>query len=128
MARDCLKLYVEEKKKLGSLLRGNVGLKENCLDFFPVSSYGGVDIGKVVETCLLKWGIESNVFTIFIDNATTNDPRNKLEYVEVLLGDIYGKVKGKTMCGMIKASLVELYEDYFTIHASPELDTLFTSI
>ncbi|GKB75752.1 zinc finger BED domain-containing protein RICESLEEPER 2-like protein [Tanacetum coccineum] len=56
------------------------------------------------------------------------DPRNKIEYVEVLLGDVYGKINGKAMCAMIKASLVELYEDYVRIHASPETHTMFESV
>ncbi|GKB73573.1 zinc finger BED domain-containing protein RICESLEEPER 2-like protein [Tanacetum coccineum] len=55
------------------------------------------------------------------------DPRNKIEYVEVLLGDVYGKINGKAMYAMIKASLVELYEDYVRIHASPETHTMFES-
>ncbi|GKD18382.1 zinc finger BED domain-containing protein RICESLEEPER 2-like protein [Tanacetum coccineum] len=257
-------------------------LRKKVLNFCPISSHRGVDIRKVMEMCLLKWGIESNVFTITVDNATANnvvvaylknkfanweksvlegkwlhvhctahvmnlivqdglshirksvdcvradvntkglildvptlwnttylmletaqnyerafsrydsedchyrddlkktgvpvstdwanvrrlakflehfyeltlkmmkckfdkyyrglekcnmakvvasvlDPRNKFEYVEVLLGDVYGRVEGKFMCCMIKESLVELYEDYVRIHASPKLDTLFTS-
>ncbi|GKC00986.1 zinc finger BED domain-containing protein RICESLEEPER 2-like protein, partial [Tanacetum coccineum] len=103
MARDCLKLYLEEKKKVCALLRGNVGriclttdtwtslqrinymcltahyvdndwvLRKKVLNFCPISSHRGVDIGKAVEMCLLKWGIESNVFTITVDNATAND-------------------------------------------------------
>ncbi|GKB56021.1 zinc finger BED domain-containing protein RICESLEEPER 2-like protein, partial [Tanacetum coccineum] len=101
--RDCMKLYLEEKKKVGVLLRGNVGriclttdtwtslqrinymcltahyidndwvLRKKVLNFCPISSHRGVDIGKAVEMCLLKWGIESNVFTITVDNATAND-------------------------------------------------------
>ncbi|GJW46306.1 zinc finger BED domain-containing protein RICESLEEPER 2-like protein [Tanacetum coccineum] len=299
MARDCVKLYLEEKKKVGNLLRKKV------LNFCPISSHRGIDIGKAMEMCLLKWGIESNVFTITVDNASANDvavaylkskfanweksvlegkwlhvrctahvmnlivqdglshigksvdcvraavkyirhspqsmrgplldmtcrdsvhyrddlektgvpiasdwenvrrltkflehfyeltlkvsrilyvtsnsfldditsidvalnncingvpdtnlaamakmmkckfdkyygslekcnmatvvasvldPRNKFEYVEVLLGDVYGKIEGKAMCAMIKVSLVELYEDYVRIHASPETHTMF---
>ncbi|GJZ18034.1 reverse transcriptase domain-containing protein [Tanacetum coccineum] len=53
---------------------------------------------------------------------------SKFEYVEVLLGDVYGKIEGKAMCAMIKASLVELYEDYVRIHASPETHTMFESV
>ncbi|GKA91596.1 reverse transcriptase domain-containing protein [Tanacetum coccineum] len=300
MARDCMKLFFEEKKKVGVQLRGNVGriclttdtwtslqrinytcltahyidndwvLRKKVLNFFPIFSHRGVDIGKAVEMCLLKWGIESNVFTIIVDNASANDVavtylksnlghigksvdcvraavnihqsnffsphsedrhyrddlektgvpissdwanvrrltkflehfyqltlkvsgtlyvtsnnfldditsidtalsncingvpdknlaamakmmkckfdkyyrrlekcnmativasvldlRNKFEYVEVLLGDVYGKIEGKAMCAMIKASLVELYEDYVRIHASPETHTMFESI
>ncbi|GJT47309.1 zinc finger BED domain-containing protein RICESLEEPER 2-like protein [Tanacetum coccineum] len=103
MARDCMKLYLKEKKKVGVLIRGNVGricltidtwtslqrinymcltahyidndwvLRKKVLNFCPISSHRGVDIGKAVEMCLLKWGIESNVFTITVDNASTND-------------------------------------------------------
>ncbi|GJX79044.1 zinc finger BED domain-containing protein RICESLEEPER 2-like protein [Tanacetum coccineum] len=54
--------------------------------------------------------------------------KNKVEYVEVLLGDVYGKIEGKAMCAIIKASLVELYEDYVRIHASPETHTMFESV
>lgn len=57
--------------------------------------------------------------------ASVLDPRNKFEYVEVLLGDVYGKVEGKSMSAVIKASLVEVYEDYVSIHAPPETHTLF---
>ncbi|GKA73278.1 zinc finger BED domain-containing protein RICESLEEPER 2-like protein [Tanacetum coccineum] len=48
-------------------------LRKKVLNFCPISSHRGVDIGKAVEMCLLKWGIESNVFTITVDNASTND-------------------------------------------------------
>ncbi|GJZ68399.1 zinc finger BED domain-containing protein RICESLEEPER 2-like protein [Tanacetum coccineum] len=103
MARDCVKLYLEEKKKVGVILRGNVGriclttdtwtslqrikhmcltthyinnewvLRKKVLNFFPIFSHQGVNIGKAVKMCLLKWGIESNVFTITLDNASAND-------------------------------------------------------
>ncbi|GJR63084.1 zinc finger BED domain-containing protein RICESLEEPER 2-like protein [Tanacetum coccineum] len=56
------------------------------------------------------------------------DPRNKFEYMEVLLGDVYRKIEGKAMCAMIKASLVKLYEDYVRIHALPETHTMFESV
>lgn len=103
MARDCYQLYVEEKKKLGAVLKGNIGriclttdtwtsvqrinymsltahyvdndwiLRKKVLNFCPISSHRGVEIGKAVEMCLIKWGIESNVFTITVDNASAND-------------------------------------------------------
>ncbi|GJT51118.1 zinc finger BED domain-containing protein RICESLEEPER 2-like protein [Tanacetum coccineum] len=60
--------------------------------------------------------------------ASVLDPRNKFEYVEVLLGDVFRKIEGKAMCAMIKASLVELYEDYVRINASPETHTMFESV
>ncbi|XP_071739175.1 zinc finger BED domain-containing protein RICESLEEPER 2-like [Rutidosis leptorrhynchoides] len=103
MARDCLNLFPVEKKKVAALLKGNVGriclttdtwtslqrvnymcltahyvdnewvLRKKVLNFCPISSHRGVDIGKAVEMCMVKWGIESNVFTITVDNASAND-------------------------------------------------------
>nr|GEW41308.1 hypothetical protein [Tanacetum cinerariifolium] len=100
---ETVKLYLEEKKKVGSLLKGNVGriclttdtwtslqrinymcltahyvhnewiLRKKVLNFCHISSHQVVDIGKAIEMCLLKWGIESNVFTITVDNATAKD-------------------------------------------------------
>lgn len=48
-------------------------LRKKVLNFCPISSHRGVEIGKAVEMCLIKWGIESNVFTISVDNASAND-------------------------------------------------------
>ncbi|XP_071688737.1 zinc finger BED domain-containing protein RICESLEEPER 2-like [Rutidosis leptorrhynchoides] len=67
-------------------------------------------------------GLENcNMATIV---ASVLDPRNKFEYVEVLLGDVYGNTEMKVMCAMIKAALVELYEDYVRIHSSPDQSTM----
>ncbi|GJS77876.1 putative reverse transcriptase domain-containing protein [Tanacetum coccineum] len=69
MARDCLKLYLEEKKKVGVMLRGNVG--RICLTTDTWTSLQSKNYMR--GECLLKWGIESNVFTITLDNASAND-------------------------------------------------------
>ncbi|CAI9263167.1 unnamed protein product [Lactuca saligna] len=39
---------------------------------FVEESHRGVDIGKMVEKCLMEWEIE-NIFTISVDNASAND-------------------------------------------------------
>ena len=47
-------------------------LKKKVLCFSSQESHRGVDIGKMVEKCLMEWEIE-NVFTISVDNASAND-------------------------------------------------------
>nr|GEW70397.1 hypothetical protein [Tanacetum cinerariifolium] len=83
-------------------------------------------INRVPDTNLAAMAkmMKCNMATVV---ASVLDPRNKIEYVEVLLGDVYGKIERKAMCAMIKASLVELYKDYVRIHASPETHTMFES-
>ena len=41
--------------------------------FCPISSHKGVAIGKAVEACLESWGIEDKLFTVTVDNASSND-------------------------------------------------------
>ena len=47
-------------------------LHKKILNFFPVSIHRGEYIGKALENCLLEWGL-NNVFTITVDNASSND-------------------------------------------------------
>ena len=47
-------------------------LKKKVLNFCPQENHRGIDIGKMVEKCLIEWGIE-NIFTIYVDNASGND-------------------------------------------------------
>ena len=42
------------------------------MNFFPVANHKGDTIGRVVESCLLKWGID-RLFTITVDNASSNE-------------------------------------------------------
>nr|KAJ0187845.1 hypothetical protein LSAT_V11C900506490 [Lactuca sativa] len=102
IARDILSLYVHEKNKLKELLRkssqfvclttdawtscqninymvltvhyidGEWNLKKRILNFEVISNHKGDTIGKMVESCLITWGIEK-VFTITVDNASSND-------------------------------------------------------
>uniref|UniRef100_A0A2N9IZ29 HAT C-terminal dimerisation domain-containing protein n=1 Tax=Fagus sylvatica TaxID=28930 RepID=A0A2N9IZ29_FAGSY len=58
VAKDCMKLYLNERKKLKDVL-SKKGQK-------------GETIGKVVEKCLKEWGIDI-VLTITVDNASSND-------------------------------------------------------
>ena len=97
VARDCLNIYMEEKKALKSALSGqricittdtwtsiqNINymcltahfidkdwnLHKRILNFCQVESHKGDAIGKVVEDCLRDWGIES-ICTVTVDNAS----------------------------------------------------------
>ena len=46
--------------------------QKKTLNFYPIANYKGDTIGRVVELCLLKWGIDQ-LFTITMDNASSND-------------------------------------------------------
>ncbi|KAG6533655.1 hypothetical protein ZIOFF_007530 [Zingiber officinale] len=47
-------------------------LHKRIINFTKITSHKGDDIGKVLEACLSDWGIDK-VFTITVDNASTND-------------------------------------------------------
>ncbi|XP_019158830.1 PREDICTED: zinc finger BED domain-containing protein RICESLEEPER 2-like [Ipomoea nil] len=47
-------------------------LHKKIISFVPVSSHKGEYIAKALESCLLEWGIK-NVFTVTLDNASSND-------------------------------------------------------
>ena len=47
-------------------------LHKRILNFCVISNHKGDTIGKLVESCLIEWGIE-RVFTITVDNASSND-------------------------------------------------------
>jgi len=98
--RDCLKLYVEEKDRLRTALRGqrlclttdtwtsiqNINymcltahwidndwnLHKRILNFCQVSNHMGEIIGQVIENCLLEWGIDK-LLTITLDNTSSNN-------------------------------------------------------
>ena len=53
-------------------------IEKKVLSFCPQESHRGVDIGLVVEKCLIDWGIK-NVFIISVDNASANDVA--IEYI-----------------------------------------------
>ncbi|XP_076908608.1 zinc finger BED domain-containing protein RICESLEEPER 2-like [Bidens hawaiensis] len=76
IARDILSLYVDENKKLKQFLgksSQSIGIcKKMVLNFEVISNHRGDTIGKMIESCLIAWGIEK-VFTITVDNASSND-------------------------------------------------------
>ncbi|XP_031120376.1 zinc finger BED domain-containing protein RICESLEEPER 2-like [Ipomoea triloba] len=47
-------------------------LNKRIISFVPVSSHMGEYIAKALESCLVEWGIR-NVFTVTVDNASSND-------------------------------------------------------
>lgn len=100
VARDCLSIHKEESRKLKDLLKGQTVslttdtwssvqnfnymcltahwidddwvLQKKILNFCPIPNHRGDTIGRLVYTCLQKWGIEK-VFTVTVDNASSND-------------------------------------------------------
>ncbi|KAL0431053.1 UNVERIFIED_CONTAM: putative AC transposase [Sesamum radiatum] len=100
VARDCMKLYVEEKKALKKLLKSqrvclttdtwtsiqNLNymcltahwiddswkLQKKILNFLVVENHKGATIGRVIEECLVEWNIE-DILTLTVDNASSND-------------------------------------------------------
>ena len=47
-------------------------LHKKILSFVPLTSHRGEYIAKAIENCLLDWGLK-NVFTVTVDNASSND-------------------------------------------------------
>ncbi|XP_063949902.1 zinc finger BED domain-containing protein RICESLEEPER 2-like [Daucus carota subsp. sativus] len=47
-------------------------LKKKIISFCQIANHKGETIGKLIESCLLEWGIEK-VFTVTMDNASAND-------------------------------------------------------
>lgn len=103
VARDVKKLYICEREKLQIMLKGlksRVSLTTDCwtsiqnfnylcltahfiddswklhkriLNFQLMDSHKGKEIGKVVEACILQWGIEDKLSSLTVDNASSND-------------------------------------------------------
>ena len=45
---------------------------KKIINFCPISSHKGEAIGKAVEACLEYWGIEDKLYTVAVDNASSN--------------------------------------------------------
>ncbi|XP_072054326.1 zinc finger BED domain-containing protein RICESLEEPER 2-like [Arachis hypogaea] len=102
VARDCWKLYLNEKIKLKSVfsqpnqniclttdcwssvqnlnylcltahyIDANWKLQKRIMNFCAIKNHKGETIRRKIERCLLSWGI-SRVFSITVDNASSND-------------------------------------------------------
>ena len=102
ITRDCYQLYVDQKAKIKvqlqkstqrvclttdtwtSLQRINYmcltahyvddswKLHKKIINFCPITSHRGNDIGRAIESCLLEWALP-NILTITVDNASSND-------------------------------------------------------
>ncbi|KAI8530204.1 hypothetical protein RHMOL_Rhmol11G0037400 [Rhododendron molle] len=99
MAKECLKVYQHEKTILKKALKGqricfttdtwtslqnlnymcltahyidsNWKLHKKILNFCLVPNHKGETLGKVVEECLVDWGIDK-ILTVTVDNASSN--------------------------------------------------------
>uniref|UniRef100_A0A803MLD9 Transposase n=1 Tax=Chenopodium quinoa TaxID=63459 RepID=A0A803MLD9_CHEQI len=103
IARDCLQLHAKERTQLKELLRMKCQrisvttdtwtsiqrinymcltghfidiewkLHKMILNFCPIYNHKGKAIAKGVEECLTSWGVDEKLFTITVDNASSND-------------------------------------------------------
>ncbi|XP_056691651.1 zinc finger BED domain-containing protein RICESLEEPER 2-like [Spinacia oleracea] len=103
IARDCYQLYCDERLKLKEFLRNSCQrvsvttdtwtsiqrinymcltahfidndwkLQKRIINFCPISSHKGDAIGRPVEDCLNSWGLCDKLFTVTVDNASSND-------------------------------------------------------
>ncbi|XP_072060642.1 zinc finger BED domain-containing protein RICESLEEPER 2-like [Arachis hypogaea] len=102
VAKDCWNLYISEKNRLKTVFKQpnqSICLTTDCwtsvqnlnymcltahyidhdwklqkriINFCLIKNHKGETIGRKIERCLLGWGI-SRVFTITVDNASSND-------------------------------------------------------
>ena len=102
VSRDCYELFLSERVKLKQFLKttsqrvclttdtwtsiqrinymcltthfidDDWNVHKKILNFCPVDSHKGKDLGIAIEKCLLDWEIEK-VFTVTVDNASSND-------------------------------------------------------
>ncbi len=102
IARDCFSLYSDERTRLKNYFKAscqrvslttdtwtsiqrvnylcltahyiddNWILQKKILNFCPITSHRGLDIGMVVENCLRDWELY-RILTITVDNASSND-------------------------------------------------------
>nr|XP_023897923.1 zinc finger BED domain-containing protein RICESLEEPER 2-like [Quercus suber] len=120
VARDCLRLYIREKETLKKVLMAGQRVclttdtwtsiqnlnylcltahyidvdwvyHKKILNFCLVPDHKGETIGRVVESCLLQWGIH-RIFTITVDNASSNDV--VIEYLRRKTKDGVGSLLG----------------------------------
>ncbi|XP_057950582.1 zinc finger BED domain-containing protein RICESLEEPER 2-like [Malania oleifera] len=47
-------------------------ISRDCYDLYMEESHKGEEIGMAIERCLFDWGVD-NVFTMTVDNASSND-------------------------------------------------------
>ncbi|XP_056688615.1 zinc finger BED domain-containing protein RICESLEEPER 2 [Spinacia oleracea] len=74
VAKDYFASYLIEKRKLKHELRqyNEWKFQKRILNFCPITSHKGEEIGKQIEKCFLEWELEKN-FCIIVDNASSND-------------------------------------------------------
>ncbi|XP_031101991.1 zinc finger BED domain-containing protein RICESLEEPER 3-like [Ipomoea triloba] len=75
ISRDIYQIFLDERLNLKKLFRVGTQrwkLPKKIISFVHVSSHRGEYISKALEICLLEWGIK-NVFTVTVDNASSND-------------------------------------------------------
>ena len=57
---------------IGHFIDSEWKLHKRILNFYQIPSHKGEAIGKIIEICLLDWGVGS-IFTVTIDNTSSNN-------------------------------------------------------
>uniref|UniRef100_A0A803MAX5 HAT C-terminal dimerisation domain-containing protein n=1 Tax=Chenopodium quinoa TaxID=63459 RepID=A0A803MAX5_CHEQI len=83
----------------------------------------GEAIGKAIEACLEYWGIDDKLFTVTVDNASSNDVAcahlsRKIVIIELTLTDMHGPEKGMKLAKDVKEFTYSLFEEYRKMYAS----------
>nr|GLL49900.1 zinc finger BED domain-containing protein RICESLEEPER 2-like [Ipomoea trifida] len=105
---DCLKVYEIEKKKLKNNLESVS--KKRVLSFINIPPpRGGLQISDVIFKCMKEWGIERKVFTITVDNATSND--STIRYMKDTL-QRSRSLEARENISKVKEIINTLYEEY----------------
>lgn len=124
VARDCFRIYIDEKVKLREFFRTSgvhvcitvdkwtslQGLDYMCItaryvdkdwnlhrtiiDFCTIESHKGEEMGRQIDGCLSEWGI-AKVFAVTVDNASSNDDSCVDSLKESLTSRGCDVVKGK---------------------------------
>ncbi|KAK9188422.1 hypothetical protein WN944_019825 [Citrus x changshan-huyou] len=76
LVRDIYQLYLAEKAALKNMFIANK-YRKRILNFFQITSHKGDSIGKLIEKCLLDWGIEK-VMTVTVDNARLKEMHDSI--------------------------------------------------
>nr|GLL27139.1 zinc finger BED domain-containing protein RICESLEEPER 2-like [Ipomoea trifida] len=112
---NCLKLYEIEKKKLKNNLESVS--KKRVLSFINIPPpRGRLQIFDAIFKCMKEWGIERKVFTITVDNATSND--SAIRYMKDTLqikdqeGLLYSNEETRENISKVKEIINTLYEEY----------------
>ncbi|KAK4596447.1 hypothetical protein RGQ29_014471 [Quercus rubra] len=137
VARDVINIYGVEREKLretsiqnlcymsltGHFIDDDWNLHKRILNFCQVEDHRGETIGRKIEMCLRKWGVDG-IFTLTVDNASSNEHeflhmRCCAHILNLIVGDGLKE---------IDASIARVREAVRYVKSSPNRNQTFRSI